>query len=52
MKQEQKQQSNGSKLTTFAYYVEWLAFISAILSAVYLAIKDKKAPNRNEYNKQ
>lgn len=48
---KQKTQSNESKLSTFAYYVEWLSFIAAILSAIYLAIKDKKAPSRNEYTK-
>jgi len=50
-KPEALKQSNGAKFRTFAYYLAWVAWLSAIGSAVFSAIKDKEPPDKDEFYK-
>jgi hypothetical protein len=39
------------KLDTFAYYLAWIAFVSAVGSAFVKLIKEWKYPQKDEYYK-
>lgn len=44
-------QSKNAKFRTFAYYLAWISFLSAIGSAVYMAVKDHQPPDKDEFYK-
>ncbi len=46
-----QKQSKNVKFRTYAYYLAWISFISAIGSAIYSAIKDHEPPKKDEYYK-
>jgi len=41
----------AKKFRTFAYYVAWISFLSAIGMAIFDAIKEHEPPDKEEYYK-
>ena len=42
---------SDGKFRTFAYYLAWLAFLSAIGSTIFDSLKDHEPPQKDDYYK-